>query len=113
MNKLFKVGVIEESEVFKALEGRLGATLVPVKPRNDYVHELRRNLLKENELEFSEPKPAMVQKALLTAAGLLSGTLLLVLGVRGIIALLKPRGVIQQLRNSIQEKKAAPLNPVA
>ncbi len=113
MKKLLRVGVIEDSEGIKALEARLRATLIPVSPRSEYVHELKRNLLKESELGFSEPRPGLLQKVLLPAAGLLSGALLLVLGVRGVIALLNSRGVIQQIKNGIQGKKAAPLNPVA
>jgi hypothetical protein len=113
MNKFLKVGVMDGSEGIKTLEEQLHTVLVPIEPRTEYVHELRRNLLKESELEFSEPKPALGQKVVLTVAGLLSGTLLLMLGVRGVIALLNSRGAIQQLKNGIQGEKTAPLNPAA
>jgi hypothetical protein len=113
MNKFLKVGVMDESEEIKTLEEQLLTVLVPIEPRTEYVHELRRNLLKESELELSKPKPALVQKVVLTLAGLLSGTLLLMLGVRGVITLLNSRGAIQQLKNKIQGGKTAPLNPAA
>ncbi len=105
MRTLLKKGDVTNPEI-QALEARLQAALIPVQPRPEFTQELKRRLLKkEKELEVERPEPLVVQKAVWTAAGLLSGAFLLALGVRGLIALLS------SIKSGILAKKAATLNP--
>jgi hypothetical protein len=107
---LFK-GAIEDVNELEAFEARLQAAYFPVPLRTGFAQELKQKLLKENELELEKPRPNLVQTFFLTAAGLLSGVLLIALGVRGLIALVNSIGGFQQVKNEIARKKAAPAQP--
>ena len=61
MKKLFRLGVIQDSDDFLALEERLRVALIPVEPRSEYVFGLRRTLIKEGELEIPGPKPPLAE----------------------------------------------------
>jgi hypothetical protein len=108
MTRLQFEGAIKEADTVTALESRLRAALVAVPPRPGYVHELKLRLLKENELEIEKPRRSLIQTVFLPVAGLLSGVLLVALGVRGLIALVNSIGGLQQVKNGIAQKKAAP-----
>jgi hypothetical protein len=110
MSVTAKVGE-NRREDFTVLEARIESAFVPVPPRAEYVRELKQRLLSENDIEIAVTKPGGRQSIIWTAAGLLSGTLILVLGVRAVITLLNSRGFIQQIKNQMQPKNAAPLNP--
>ena len=92
MAKLHHKGVTKEEEAeLREVEASLRRALVPTKPPPGYVQELKQRLIHECDLEFVDPRPILVQKILLAVAGLLSGVLLLALGVRGFIALVPRR----------------------
>jgi hypothetical protein len=106
-------GVIATAADLQRIEGRLQNYLTPVRPRDEFVTELKERLMLVNDLELEKPKPAPLQPIFLTAAGLLSGALLIVLGIRGVVALLKSLGGLQPLKNNILPKKTAPAQPAA
>ncbi|RPH75322.1 hypothetical protein EHM76_01920 [bacterium] len=91
----------------------LQAGLRPVSPRPEYVRDLRQRLMREKDAKASMSKPELVKFSLITVAGLLSGTVLLVFGFRAVMALLESRGVFQQIKEQMQQRRATRLNPVA
>ncbi len=110
MNATTKVGE-NRREDLSALEARIQSAMIPVSPRAEYVRELKRRLLVENDLEIASPKPQGWLSFAWTAAGLLSGTLILVLGVRAVLNLLNSRGIFQQIKSQMQPKTPAPAHP--
>jgi hypothetical protein len=111
MTRLKYKGAIEQTGEFAALEARLQAALVPVTLRAGYAQELKHRLFQENELEVERPRTNPVQTVFLTAAGLLSGVLLVALGVRGLIALVNSIGGLPHMKNGITRKETAPAQP--
>jgi hypothetical protein len=111
MNGKAGEGVIATADELKRIEGRLQENLFPVRPRDAFVKDLKERLQMVNTLELEKPRPAQLQPIFLTAAGLLSGVLLIALGVRGLVALLKSLGGIQTLKNGLMPKKTAPVQP--
>lgn len=112
MAELQYVGGIKEADQLNAIEARLRAVLVPVPLRTGYMQDLKRRLYKENGLEIEKPRPPLVQSVFLTAAGLLSGVLLIALGIRGVLALVNSLGGLQPVKNGITQKKTAPAQPL-
>ncbi len=104
-------GVMAKADELKRIERRLQENLYPVRPRDEFVKDLKERLMLVNDLELEKPRPAQLQPIFLTAAGLLSGVLLIALGVRGLVVLLKSLGGFQPLKNDIVPKKAAPVQP--
>jgi len=111
MNENVVEGVIVTADELKRIEGYIQENLFPVRPRDAFVKDLKERLLMVNPLELEKPRPAQLQPIFLTAAGLLSGVLLIALGVRGLAALLKSLGGIQSLKNDLMPKKTAPVQP--
>jgi hypothetical protein len=66
------------------LEERLQKVYVPVQPRAEYRRELKTRLMRAPESSLAEQKPDLLQYTLLTAAGLLSGSILLIFGVKAV-----------------------------
>jgi hypothetical protein len=66
------------------LEQRLQMVYQPVAPRVEYRRELKVRLMGAPQAHLETPKPGMLQYTLLTAAGLVSGSLLLIFGVRAV-----------------------------
>lgn len=82
------------------VEPILAATLKPVTPRLEFVSDLRTRVA-------SQPQPLKAQAnlwqyALWAGAGLVSGVVLIVTGVRAATAILVALGVIQQVKKSQQ-----------
>ena len=112
MRNLFWGKKQKEQEVAE-MERRLQAVLRPVKPRPEFVRDLRLQLV--NQFNSLEPDPQMGSRQLLlvTAAGFLSGALILVLGIRTVLALLSALGVIHQVKRQLDEKRANPAQPAS
>ena len=113
MTRLPVEGVIDKADEVKAIEARLQAAYVPLPLRAEYVRGLKERLLQENGLEIEKPRSSLLQTVFLPAAGLLSGVVLIALGVRGLIVLVNSLGGFQSLKNGIAQKKAAPMQPAA
>jgi hypothetical protein len=76
------------------MESRLEAVLQGVNPRPDFVSTLRTRLNKEPEPDRSNAR--IFQYVIITLAGLLSAVLLVLAGVKAIVALLSVLGVLHQ-----------------
>jgi hypothetical protein len=94
------------------LEAQLAEVLVPVIPRLDFVIDLKKRLLDEHELSLLPKKQNPIQAILLGFAGVISGALILLIGLRAIIALLGGKGYFQQFKEQIQKKKIQTLGSV-
>jgi len=100
----------KEHEIVE-LEGHLQGFLKPVAPRPEFVRDLRRQLVSQFGSLEPEPKIGTRQVLLVTAAGFLTGTLILALGIRTVLALLSALGVIHQFKRQLDEKRTSPLQP--
>jgi hypothetical protein len=69
---------VEKMDIYK-LESRLQAAMQPVSARPDFVNGLRQQLLATPEISLQQPSPGLLRSFVLASAGLLSGTILLVL----------------------------------
>jgi hypothetical protein len=87
------------------LEVQLAEALAPIIPRVNFVNDLKRRLSVEQDISLATKRPNPVQSVLLGVAGVISGALILVIGLRAIIALLGGKGHLQQFKEQIQQKK--------
>lgn len=90
------------------IEGRLQVALQPVKPRPEYVEDLRLQLVRQ--LPAPQASPEKHEWNLVwIAASLLSGTFLIVLIIRAVIALFN---WLHLIGGRVENKAIAPLQPV-
>jgi hypothetical protein len=112
VSKLLGGGIYQKPDI-QGLEAYLFEALVPVSPSTEFVGSLRERLLVEPDGIIVRKKADPLQSILLGSAGIISGILILALGVRAIIALLGGKGYLNQLKNQIQQKKAQTLQSVS
>jgi hypothetical protein len=89
------------------LEGYLDRTLQPVLPRAEFVDALRDRLSRaeiQTEQDILEKEPRALHYALLGGAGILSSLLLLITGIRAVIALIGAIGALKQMRQRLDVK---------
>lgn len=89
------------------LEGYLGHTLYPVTPRAEFVGALRDKLSRvelQAEEDILEKEPRALHLALLGGAGILSSMLLVITGVRAVLALIGAIGALKQMRQQLATK---------
>ncbi len=109
-----KWGLIDEEKQITGMENRLQATLQPVSPRPEFVKDLKRRLLSPSPADASIANSKPRQNVFMIAAGLLSGTVLILLGVKAVIGLLASLGILQQVKRNIEQQEcSAPLTPAA
>jgi hypothetical protein len=108
VSKLFGGDIYNKPDI-QGLESYLFEALVPVAPSTEFVGSLREQLLVEPDAIMVEKRSEPLQNIILGSAGVLSGVLILALGVRAIIALLGGKGYLHQVRNQIQQKRAQAL----
>jgi len=89
-----------------AIEERLSATLRPVELRPQFVGDLRSQLLSQFDAVRKEFPENTTQLLLVSIASLLSGIMLLVLGIRSVILLLSGLGLLHQLKRQAARKTA-------
>jgi hypothetical protein len=83
------------------LEAMLQGALLPVAPRPPYVRELRRRLVSFPAPAPKDPLSKKFQYTFLGVASVLSGTVLVILGIRVVSALLSGLGSIAHLRRHV------------
>lgn len=93
-----------ESDQSTDIESLLESSLHPVKPRSDYVRELKERLKRVT------PRPKFVlpkkfQYVVLGIAGFVSGIVLLLTGIRVIVTLLATLGIIRQISREQHEEQ--------
>ena len=89
------------------LESLLDATLTPIEPRSDFVHNLRRQLM-VSDLQDQIIRPTVtVPRGLLVAGGILGSFLVLLTSIRGMMSLISVISLlVQQARRSSEPKPA-------
>lgn len=94
---------VAQTEVLR-VERRLGDMLREVPPRQAFVSNLRNRLAKETIPRRSNTQ--IVQYILLSLAGILSGAMLMIAGIRAMVTLLGLLGILhqvdQQRRRAVQ-----------
>ena len=98
-----KVGV-KQNEIAQ-MEANLYKIYRPVSPRPEFVKILRTRLQTPPDTTLQVQRKGVLQYAVWTIAGLLSGTLILVLGVKGVMVLANNIKVMQQ-KNSTSLQSA-------
>jgi hypothetical protein len=94
------------------LEGYLERTLEPVIPRVEFVNTLRDKLNRAElhaEENILEKEPRALHYALLGGAGILSSLLLLITGIRAMVALMGAIGALRQMRKRLEVKTPMPV----
>lgn len=102
-------GEVYKKPDIQILEAYLFEALVPVTPPTEFVGSLRERLLVEPQDIIVQKKADPLQAILLGSAGVLSGILILALGVRAIVALLGGKGYLQQFKTQLRQKRAQAL----
>lgn len=88
------------------LEKKLQSTLVAVNPRQEFVDDLRRKLMKQvSEIDLAlEPNKPKFQNGLLIAGGVLGALSMVLTGVRGLISVIGVIGLlISALKHNTNE----------
>ncbi len=85
-----------------ALEARLDAVLQPVKLRQDFIADLRKNLIGKSKKKSFSLGNADPKTSWLIFGGVLSSIMIIFSGVRAVIAILGALGLIQ-LNKKIEE----------
>jgi hypothetical protein len=106
VNQWLGLGRRVEGQELADLEAKLQFALPAVAPRPRYVRDLRRRLMSYPS-PVVEPDSRMAQYAMLGVASLVSGTLLVVMGVRFVGAILGALGALMQLRRGVPSGTAA------
>jgi hypothetical protein len=88
------------------IEHHLQKNLRSVAPRPEFERALKSRLMNKPAATIRKAKLETKQYLLLTGAGLLSGTILLVFGVRAVIRLLNALGLLQQMKPSMVQERA-------
>jgi hypothetical protein len=108
VRKMWGAEIYKKPDI-QSLEEYLFETLVPVTPSTEFVGSLRERLLVEPQEIMVQKRTDSLQGILIGSAGVLSGILILALGVRAIIALLGGKGYLQQFKNQMQQKRTQAL----
>ena len=104
MTMRMKRGNIKEDEAEK-LEKILQLSLSPVAPRPAFVDDLKGKLL--NSPAAKRTAFNVLQLSILTAAGLLSGVIIIATGIRATVTLLAALGLIRRIRERVRSEPTA------
>jgi len=90
-----------------SVEDKLRASLRPVLPHPEFVQRLRTRLLDRFQEPRTRTQPRKLHFALLGGAGLLSGSILVINGIRAGIAVLGLLGILVKFGQNVQENGTA------
>ena len=94
-----------DERVIADMEGYLEAALYPVDPRKVFVGDLKSRLINAPVVEITSAE--VVQYALLGLAGILSGLIIIITGIRATITILSALGVLRHARSQAGQKGAS------
>jgi len=95
----------KSNQSMSEFEDLLGMSLIPVVPDPAFINNLQNQLLSQIRSLPAKSKPSTDQIVLFAAAGLLSGTMFLLLGIRSIIMILSALGLLSQYKKSIEKER--------
>jgi hypothetical protein len=101
-----RVGDKEQNKEILAMEAKLGRIMQPVEPRPEFAANLKRSLLHQPEATLREPGQGLIQYVVLGTAGVLSGALILVFGIKAVSGLI---GSIQQVKKQVEQNPSTSL----
>jgi hypothetical protein len=113
MNTSKKGGRVRENTGLDNLEVRLQEALRPVSLPPLFQQELKSRLLITPETTLRRGGNDTYPYIFLFTVGLLSGVLLLILGVRSIIGLLGSLGLLQQVKSNFPQDSPSPVQPTS
>lgn len=99
-----------DQEGLRALEIKLESTLKPVSPDTVFVKRLHESLLRApliTEEPQDEGKAGIIQNTLLISLGVLSASVMVISGIRGVIAFLSALGLLLQMKKMGESEKPA------
>jgi hypothetical protein len=107
MNKIFRREKPLDGQEQIRLEAQLETVFIPVMPSPKYIQELRHGLLNTPFPTVPVHDARMTQYIVIAVASFLSGTFLIVLGIRVIRALIDALGKLPQFKRQVQDKRMA------
>jgi len=90
---------------FQELESSLRKILLPVDPSPDFVADLKTSLLRYPRWKIAFP--GVIKSIMLVSAGLISGTLILVTGIRAIVTILFTFKILRQIKTQVDKKQGS------
>ncbi len=110
-SKLRPGQLVKNSQAIEGVESRLKSIMRPVAPPPGYVQDLGRRLRNKTDSLILITQPAPRQYTWLLFLSILSGCLLLVLGVRVLVGLIGALGVAQQVKNRMDKEYPQTMRP--
>jgi hypothetical protein len=110
MRKFFNQPTIDNDKVINKLELLFTKSFVQVTPRTEFVHELKKRLA---TYQLPETRQDYLHWSVFAAASLISGIMLLVMGIRSVIMVLSTLGIISHYRQTLQQKRTSELTPLS
>ena len=107
MRRLFKQPVREDDIYINKLEQYFGDSLIQVAPRTEFINDLKRRLATNYPQDI---ETGVNRWGLFAIAGLVSGVMLLVMGIRSVIMILSVLGIMSNYRQTIEPKQSAELS---
>lgn len=87
------------------LESNLREILQPVVPTQDFVADLKKRLLRYPRWKIA--LPGMLKSIMLVSAGLFSGVIILVTGIRAIVTILGTFKILRQIKTQVNKKQVS------
>jgi hypothetical protein len=106
MHLQFRSGEREHTKEMIALEARLERLMPMVEPRPEFTANLKRSLVQLPETTLRVPEQGILQYIVWGTAGLLSGALILVFGIKAVAGLI---GSIQQVKKQVEQNTSTSL----
>jgi hypothetical protein len=111
MKTRMKRGKLFMEDEFEELEACLKSVMRPVEPRSAFISALKVRLL--NNHTNKRITPRFLQYSALLVAGLISGVIIVVTGVRATIAILGALGLLRNVRGQVTRKSTASIQPLS
>ena len=97
--------VIPSQYNLQELESNLRVILLPVVPSLDFVTDLKKHLLRYPRWKIA--LPGMLKSIMLVGAGLISGVIILVTGIRAIVTIFGTFKILRQIKTQVNKKQVS------
>jgi len=103
---------VEVDAEIQSFERELEDAFLPVKPRPEFIVNLRRNLMRQNfEMDLvPTSKNLNLQTGILITGGFLSAFLIVLTGLRGMVSIIGVIGLLISVFRESNQESAAPAN---
>lgn len=93
------------------LESLLETYLIPVKPRTEFVTQLKRRLLDSTRPRVNFPTQRYLDYGLIALVSLAGSALVLITGIRAVLTVMSALGIIHLVKNQAEEKQVSSPKP--